>query len=452
VDLYSKSAFKFLSLIPACCSSESSSLSSSTENLNASANTPMKIDLQTSSELVFYRSPLLSDLYADVCADYMEYLADARGLLKACQMKCACWSAPYDGQNPVPPDPSSVERERSLSNLSAPVTNGDIPNRRSLGPEDSRAPVKRSKSATEYEQKQSKPDLGPFLVTLFQKIERMPQNSFYVNLILTGVVSRLALYPQPLLRSFLLNYNMVLKPGVRSLFQILSSVKIKVENILDQVDGLDKLLRRARKNLILREEKSRVSIQSVVADVQQPQKIAKHSEPRSPTTAHKLLRQKTDSSLLSSVRLLQDGPAPKSFVKGGAILRKQSLDPPMSPKLVKASQERRGSNASASTSSSLSLSESWESLNSLSPKFGSTADVSAENFPKPGTIQKLASPQNSPRKSLSKNTFKRKNPKTAKNAVYCIVVLEEWLKELAAISQEHALLLGAGDEWHATTL
>ena len=220
MDLYSKSAFKFLSLIPACCSSESSSPSSSTENLNASANTPMKIDMQTSSELVFYRSPLLSDLYADVCADYMEYLADARNLLKACQMKCSCWSAPYDGQNPAPPDPSSVERDRSLSNLSAPVTNGDIPNRRSLGPEDEHAPIKRSKSATEYEQKQSKPDLGPFLGTLFQKIERMPQNSFYVNLILTGVVSRLALYPQPLLRSFLLNYNMVLKPGVRSLFQV----------------------------------------------------------------------------------------------------------------------------------------------------------------------------------------------------------------------------------------
>lgn len=229
-------------------------------------------------------------------------------------------------------------------------------------------------------------------------------------------------------------------------------MKIKVENIAEQVDGLDKLLRRARKNLILREEKSRVSIQSVVADVQQPQKIAKHSEPRSPTAAHKLVKQKTDSSLLSNVRLLQDGPPPKSFGRGGALLRKQSLDAPMSPKLVKASQERRGSNASASTSSSLSLSASWESLDSLSPKFGSTADISTENFPKPGTIQKLASPQNSPRKSLSKNTFKRKNPKTTKNAIYCIVVLEEWLKELAAISQEHALLLGAGDEWHSTTL
>lgn len=223
MDLYSKSAFKFLSLIPTCCSSESSSLSSSSENLNGSANTPMKIDLKTSSELVFYRSSMLSDLYAEVCADYMEYLADARSLLKVCQMKCTCWSAPYDGQNPAPQDPSAVERVRSASNLTTPITNGNIPNRGSLGPDDAHPPVKRSISATEYEQKQSKPELGPFLVTLFQKIERMPQNSFYVNLILTGVVSRLALYPQPLLRSFLLNYNMVLKPGVRSLFQVRDS-------------------------------------------------------------------------------------------------------------------------------------------------------------------------------------------------------------------------------------
>lgn len=179
----------------------------------------MKIDLKASSELVLYRSPLLSDLYAEVCADYMEYLADARNLLRVCQMKCSCWSSPYDGQNPAPPD-TSIERDRASSNLSAPVANGNIPNQVFLASEDAPAPVKRPRSASEFEQKQTKPDLGLFLVTLFQKVERMAQNSFYVNLILTGVVSRLALYPQPLLRSFLLNYNMVLKPGVRSLFQV----------------------------------------------------------------------------------------------------------------------------------------------------------------------------------------------------------------------------------------
>lgn len=223
VDLYSKSALKFLSLIPACCDrNQTPSPSSSTENLNASSNTPMKIDLKTSSELVFYRSQHLEDLYTEVCADYMEYLADARNLLRDCQMRCSCWCVPYDGQYPPPQDPSLVERERSASNLSAPVANGNIPSQRSsLALDDTHIPLKRSKSATDYEQKQSATvDLGPFLATLFQKVERMPQNSFYVNLILTGVVSRLALYPQPLLRSFLLNYNMVLKPGVRSLFQV----------------------------------------------------------------------------------------------------------------------------------------------------------------------------------------------------------------------------------------
>ena len=230
-----------------------------------------------------------------------------------------------------------------------------------------------------------------------------------------------------------------------------------MENIADQTDGLDKLLRRARKNLVLREEKSRASIQSVLMDVQQPLKLVKHSEPRSPSTAHKLLRQKTDSSLLGRARLLQDGPPPKSF--GGKVdanQRKKSLDSSAIPRLGpgKANYERRASNASASTSSSLSLSESWESLNSLSPKTGSTADLSNDNFPKPGTVQKLTSPVkpglNSPKNSFSRNTFRRKNPKTVKNAVYCIVVLEEWLKELAAISQEHALLLGGGEEWQGT--
>ena len=222
VDLYSKSAFKFLSLIPACCSSsQSTSPSSSTENLNSSSDTPMKIGLKTSSELVFYRSSHLDDLYSEVCVDYMEYLADARNLLRDCQMRCFCWCAPYDGQNPLPQDPSLVERGRSSSNLSAPVANGSIPNQSSsLTSGDELIPLKRSKSASEHGQKLTEPDLGPFITTLFQKVERMHQNTFYVNLILTGVVSRLALYPQPLLRSFLLNYNMVLKPGVRSLFQV----------------------------------------------------------------------------------------------------------------------------------------------------------------------------------------------------------------------------------------
>lgn len=56
---------------------------------------------------------------------------------------------------------------------------------------------------------------------LFSKLENMMQNSLYVNILLTGVVFQLACYPQPLLRSFLLNTNMVFQPSVKSLIQVM---------------------------------------------------------------------------------------------------------------------------------------------------------------------------------------------------------------------------------------
>lgn len=58
------------------------------------------------------------------------------------------------------------------------------------------------------------------MVVLFTKLENMLQNSLYVNVLLTGIVAQLACYPQPLLRSFLLNTNMVFQPSVKSLIQV----------------------------------------------------------------------------------------------------------------------------------------------------------------------------------------------------------------------------------------
>ena len=55
---------------------------------------------------------------------------------------------------------------------------------------------------------------------IFARLDTMMQNSFYVNLLLTGIVARLAYYPQPLIRSYLLNTSMVFQPSVRSLIQV----------------------------------------------------------------------------------------------------------------------------------------------------------------------------------------------------------------------------------------
>lgn len=66
----------------------------------------------------------------------------------------------------------------------------------------------------------SSPNIGPFLSIILTRLEMMMQNDVYTNLHLTGIISRLACYPQPLIRSFLLNPSLVFQPTVRSLFQV----------------------------------------------------------------------------------------------------------------------------------------------------------------------------------------------------------------------------------------
>lgn len=67
------------------------------------------------------------------------------------------------------------------------------------------------------------PNVGIFLDVLLRKLECMTSNNLYVNLHLTGLISRLAIYPQPLLQSFLLNHSLVFQPSIRSLFQVRNS-------------------------------------------------------------------------------------------------------------------------------------------------------------------------------------------------------------------------------------
>lgn len=59
---------------------------------------------------------------------------------------------------------------------------------------------------------------------LLSRLENMLSNSLHVNLLLTGILAQLAAYPQPLLRSFLLNTNLVFQPTVRSLYQVTPQV------------------------------------------------------------------------------------------------------------------------------------------------------------------------------------------------------------------------------------
>lgn len=59
---------------------------------------------------------------------------------------------------------------------------------------------------------------------LLSRLENMLSNSLHVNLLLTGILTQLATYPQPLLRSFFLNTNLVFQPTVRSLYQVTNTL------------------------------------------------------------------------------------------------------------------------------------------------------------------------------------------------------------------------------------
>lgn len=69
---------------------------------------------------------------------------------------------------------------------------------------------------------------GPFISVVLSKLENMLENSLHVNLLLIGIITQLASYPQPLLRSFLLNTNMVFQPSVRSLYQVREATSMPV--------------------------------------------------------------------------------------------------------------------------------------------------------------------------------------------------------------------------------
>ena len=62
--------------------------------------------------------------------------------------------------------------------------------------------------------------VGLFLKVVMDKLMDMMQHPPTVNILLTRLISRLAYYPQPLLRSLLLNHQLVLKPGIPNLFTV----------------------------------------------------------------------------------------------------------------------------------------------------------------------------------------------------------------------------------------
>ncbi|XP_058788639.1 FHIP family protein AGAP011705 isoform X2 [Phymastichus coffea] len=236
------------------------------------------------------------------------------------------------------------------------------------------------------------PSVGIFLDILLKKLEYMTENSVYVNLHLTGLISRLAIYPQPLLQSFLLNHSLVFQPSIKSLFQVLASLKHKIDGYLSkqQPDVVSVLTEHAKIFLINRENRlvnARKNILEAAAQVPSPKKQYGAGDHESLAVVP--VREPKRRSLTSSLTQM--------FKKSTNSLEMhnvptESTDSNDSFSLIseEGSKEKDGN-----LKARLSNWNSWES---------------------PNVINRL------------------------QNVVLCAVILGEWLKELAAITQEHTIV------------
>ncbi|XP_076294219.1 FHIP family protein AGAP011705 isoform X2 [Lasioglossum baleicum] len=241
--------------------------------------------------------------------------------------------------------------------------------------------TKQSKDTYRQDVFNGQPNVGIFLDVLLRKLECMTSNNLYVNLHLTGLISRLAIYPQPLLQSFLLNHSLVFQPSIRSLFQVLASLKHKIDQFLSQHNNVDVLVEQARLFLISREDKLVNARKNALEAAAYSAPVKRNSLSGEPFSRGESKRWSFTSSFTQMLRRSSGISGPGSLIS--------AINQP-----IGASEDQLEA-VGHSSGYRYHTRTSWESPNEVSP---------------------------------------------VQNVVLCAVILDEWLKELAAITQEHAIM------------
>ncbi|XP_050519958.1 FHIP family protein GL19323 isoform X2 [Daktulosphaira vitifoliae] len=184
--------------------------------------------------------------------EYCQYLYFARVKIAESARETYNWTYLYDGENPsnsiiesktsdteidqnsiLSADDSSSGYESFKTGKDVEKTNDEmLSNSSSLCESDSPTYFIRQSYYKTKESHLQYPYLGPFVEALFSKLENFPEQDFRINLYLTSVMTRLAIYNNPLIQSLLLNHSMIFQPSIRSLLQILRSLKYTLESKL----------------------------------------------------------------------------------------------------------------------------------------------------------------------------------------------------------------------------
>lgn len=95
--------------------------------------------------------------------------------------------------------------------------------------------------------------LGPFLTSLWSKLQTFTSNLLYVNLHLTGIISHISLYPLPLIHSILLRPDIPTTSDIPSFYQVLKILKQQIDAELPMTEESLELIDNGRTFLIDRE-------------------------------------------------------------------------------------------------------------------------------------------------------------------------------------------------------
>lgn len=96
---------------------------------------------------------------------------------------------------------------------------------------------------------------GPFLTSIWSKLQTFTSNLLYVNIHLTGLISHIALYPLPLVHSILLRPDIPTTSDIPSFYQVLKILKQQIDAELPMVEDSLELIDVGRTFLIDREFK-----------------------------------------------------------------------------------------------------------------------------------------------------------------------------------------------------
>jgi hypothetical protein len=189
--------------------------------------------------------------------NFVEYLNDAHRSIRECSKACSSWSNVYSLDAP------GLERNfdsginiNSLSQKESQEENDRSEERKvhgaswSLKNEQLTCTEDYFDASEEIEREL----IGPFLSHLLTKLESVHQNDVCTNLQLTGLWARLLVFPQPLLRAYLLNDRVQVHPRLRTLWRSLAKNQQRLQRLASQCTNFSTLIDNSKTYFVQREQ------------------------------------------------------------------------------------------------------------------------------------------------------------------------------------------------------